>query len=73
MNQPQPANPAQMVAQLIREAEAAWDRQDYTKSNQIVEDLSRRWPGDVSILLRLARAHGLRYDFTAAARYLEKG
>ena len=72
MNQPKPPNPAQMVAQLIREAEAAWDRQDYTKSNQIVEELSRRWPADVSILFRLARAHGLRYDFTAAARYVEK-
>jgi Tfp pilus assembly protein PilF len=72
MSQPQHTTRSQTVAQLIREAETAWSQQDYAKSIQLIEQVSRKWPSDPSIQLQLARAHGLRYDFVTAERYLEK-
>lgn len=63
-------NPA--IQRLYREAEEAWGQQDYGKSLNLIEQATRKEPFNPLLLLDLARAHGRRYDFPAAERYLEK-
>ena len=72
MNPPQPnkLNPA--IQRLYREAGEAWGRQDYEKSISLMEQAGRQEPHNPAILLDLARAYGQRYDYPAAARYIEK-
>ena len=57
---------------LLRQAEVAWKQQDYQKSIDLIEQASRADRSNPSILLNLARAYGLRYDYAAAERCIEK-
>ena len=63
----QPAND-----RLLREAAEAWGQQDYQQSIRLIEQASRKEPFNPGLLLELARAYGLRYDFPAAERHLEQ-
>jgi tetratricopeptide (TPR) repeat protein len=62
----------QAVDRLLHEAEEAWGQQDYQQSIRLIEQATRQEPFNPALLLNLARAHGLRYDFSAAERCLEK-
>ena len=57
---------------LLRQAEVAWKQQDYQKSIDLIEQASRANRSNPSLLLNLARAYGLRYDYAAAERCIEK-
>lgn len=72
MSQPHPNKPNKEIIRLCQEAEAAWKRQDFPASLNLLEQASRKEPSNASLLLNLARAHGLRYDYSAVERYLEK-
>ncbi|SPE51736.1 Sulfotransferase [Verrucomicrobia bacterium] len=72
MNQPRLSKPNPAIERLYREAEEAWARQDYQKGIGFIEQATRKEPHNPSLLLDLARAHGRRYDFPAAERYLER-
>lgn len=72
MSRPAQTKSQQAVARLSHEAEEAWGQQDYQKSIRLIEQASREEPFNPGILLDLARAHGLRYDFPAAERCFEK-
>src|SRR5687768_12399224 len=73
MSQP-PSQPGsqQAIQALLLEAEEAWGRQDYHKSIALIEQASGRDPSNPSLLLQVARAHGLRYDFAAAQRWIDR-
>jgi len=60
------------LSRLFREAAEAWRRQAYQETIALLERACRLDPGNVSVLLDLGRAHGLRYDYPAAKRCLEK-
>ncbi|HXB60872.1 MAG TPA: sulfotransferase [Candidatus Acidoferrales bacterium] len=70
MSQPNKPNP--VIQQLYREANQAWEQQDYQKSISLFEQAARKEPHNPALLLNLVRAHGKRYDFPAAERCLEK-
>jgi tetratricopeptide (TPR) repeat protein len=72
MSRPHQVKPNQAIERLCREAEEAWGRQDYQKSISLIEKATRKEPFNPSLLLHLARAYGLRYDYPAAERYFEK-
>jgi tetratricopeptide (TPR) repeat protein len=57
---------------LFEQAAEAWRRQEYQEAIALLERASRLDPGNSSVLLDLGRAHGMRYDFPAAERCLEK-
>lgn len=67
-----PPKPNKEILRLCRDAEEAWKRQDFPASINLLEKASRKDPANLSLLLNVARAHGLRYDYAAVARYLEK-
>jgi tetratricopeptide (TPR) repeat protein len=68
---PQPSAQRELL-RLLRGAEAAWKQQDYQKSIDLIEQASRADPSNPSILLNLARAYGLRYNYAAAERSIER-
>jgi tetratricopeptide (TPR) repeat protein len=72
MSRPHPnqSNPA--IQRLYRQAEEAWNQQEYAKSIGFFEQATRKEPYNPALLLDLARAYGSRYDFPAAERSLEK-
>jgi tetratricopeptide (TPR) repeat protein len=74
MSQPNPTQPKpnKETNRLCREAEEAWKRLDYPRSITLLERAARLEPSNPSLYLSLARAHGLRYDYPAAKRYVEK-
>src|SRR5262245_48051 len=72
MSRPKLEKIQKAIQQLLHQAEAAWGQQEYAKSIELIEQASRKEPGNPSLLLELARAHGLRYDFPTAERVLEK-
>jgi len=72
MSRPHQNKPNPAIERLYREAEEAWGRQDYQKSISLIEQATRKERFNPSLILDLARAHGLRYDFPAAERYIEK-
>ncbi len=72
MSQPQ-AKPNKEILALCREAEEFWKRQDYENSINRLEKATRLEPANPSLYFNLARAYGLRYDFSAVARCIEKG
>jgi len=72
MSQPHPSKPNKEIERLCREAEASWKRQDYSNSLNLLEQATRKEPSNPSLLLNLARAHGLRYDYSAVEHCLEK-
>jgi len=72
MSRPHQNKPNPAIERLYREAEEAWGRQDYQKSLSLIEQATRKEPLNPSLVLDLARANGLRYDFPAAERCIEK-
>ncbi|MEO6336420.1 MAG: sulfotransferase, partial [Verrucomicrobiota bacterium] len=57
---------------MFQEAAESWKRLDYQHTIETLERASRMDPANVSILLDLGRAYGLRYTYDAAERCLEK-
>jgi tetratricopeptide (TPR) repeat protein len=57
---------------MLRVSEAAWVRQDYQQSLEILERAAKMFPTDPCVLLDLGRAHGLRHDYAAAEQSFEK-
>ena len=72
MSQPHPNKPNPVIQRLYRQAEQAWEQQDYQKSISLIEQATRKEPFNPSLFLDLARACGKRYDFPAAERGIEK-
>lgn len=60
------------VERAIHRSEEAWARQDYEKSIALIKEASRLEPRNPSLLLQVARAHGLRYDYAAAEVWIER-
>ncbi len=71
MNQRQPKK-QNAIERLCTQASEAWKQQDYPKSISLLEQAVQREPFNPSLHLNLARAHGLRYDYSAAVRCIEK-
>ena len=72
MSQPQPNKPNPVIQRLYHEANEAWERQDYQKSISLFEQATRQEPFNPLRFLDVARAHGKRYDYPAAERFIEK-
>ena len=72
MPQPHTNKANQIIQRLYHEASQAWEQQDYQKSISLFEEATRKEPHNPALFLNLARAHGKRYDFSAAERCLEK-
>src|ERR1035437_5870104 len=72
MSQPHPNKPNKAIERLCGEASEAWRRQDYQKSISLLEQAVQSEPSNPSLHLNLARAHGLRYDYSAVERCIEK-
>lgn len=74
MSQARPTKhkPKKAIQQLCQEASEAWARQDCQKSISLLELAVRKEPSNPSLHLNLARAHGLRYDYSAAERCIER-
>lgn len=72
MTQPYPNKSNSVIQRLYREANEAWEQQDYQKSISLFEQATRKEPQNPVLHLNLARAHGKRYDFPAAERCIEK-
>ena len=62
----------QALSRLFQEAAAAWAQQDYPKTIELLERARKANPANVNLLLDLARAYGLRYDFAAAEACFER-
>ena len=60
------------LSRQFQEAAEAWKRQDYQQSIEILERAARLDPANASIHLDLGRAYGMRYDYGAAERCLER-
>jgi tetratricopeptide (TPR) repeat protein len=60
------------IERLCAQASEAWKQQDYSKSISLLEQAVQKEPSSPSLHLNLARAHGLRYDYSAAQRCIEK-
>jgi tetratricopeptide (TPR) repeat protein len=72
MNPPRPNKPNKAIERLCGQASEAWRRQDYQKSISLLELAVQKEPSNPSLHLNLARAHGLRYDYSAVERCIEK-
>ena len=72
MSHPQPKKPNKVIERLCGEASEAWSRQDYQKSISLLEQAVQKEPSNPSLHVSLARAHGLRYDYPALERCIEK-
>jgi tetratricopeptide (TPR) repeat protein len=64
--------PKGTLARMQQAATEAWNRQDYDESIATLERASRLDPANAALLLDLGRAHGMRYDCSAAERCFEK-
>ena len=60
------------LSRMLQTAEQAWQNKDFRQNIEILERASRLAPSNADILLRLGRAHGLRYDYATAERYFEQ-
>src|SRR5215472_17101692 len=72
MSQPQPNKPNKEIQRLCQDAGEAWKRQDYQNGLKLMEQAVQKEPSNPSLHFNLARAHGLRYDFPAVERCIEK-
>ena len=72
MSQPHQNKPNKEIERLCREAGESWSRLDYQKSINLLEQATHKEPSNPSLHFNLARAHGLRYEFSAVERCLEK-
>jgi len=57
---------------MLRDAQSAWQRQNFQQSVELLERAARLSPNDPIIWLELGSVHGRRYDFAAAEKYFEK-
>jgi tetratricopeptide (TPR) repeat protein len=60
------------LSRMFQEAAEAWKRQDYQQSIDTLERAAKLDPANEGIQLDLGRAYGMRYDYAAAERCLEK-
>jgi tetratricopeptide (TPR) repeat protein len=60
------------LSRMFQEAAAAWKRQDYLQTIEILEHAAKLDPANASVHLDLGRAYGLRYNYSDAERCLEK-
>jgi len=60
------------LSRRFHEAAEAWKRQDYRHAIETLGGAARLDPANATIQLDLGRAHGLRYDYPAAEKCLEK-
>ena len=58
-------------ATAFEEAAEAWKRQDYEKTIEILKRASQQQPDNAKLLLNLAEAYGLRFEYQAAEQCLE--
>jgi tetratricopeptide (TPR) repeat protein len=56
----------------FEEAAEAWKRQDYEKTIEILKRATRQQPDNTGLLLNLAEAYGLRFEYREAEHWLEK-
>jgi len=64
--------PTGLLSRIFQEAAEAWKRQDYQQSIETLERAAKLDPANPGIHLDLGRAYGMRYDYSAADRCLEK-
>lgn len=57
---------------MLRASDAAWQRQDFQQSIELLERATKLNPEDPCVYLDLGRAQGLRYDYVAAEKSFEK-
>src|SRR5579883_1766027 len=72
MSQPHANKPNKEIQRLCREAEEFWKQLDYQSCINRLEQATRLEPSNPSLYFNLARAQGLRYDFPAVERSIEK-
>lgn len=72
MSQSHASKPNPEIERLCQEASQAWAHLDYQKCINLIELAIQKEPSNPSLHLNLARAHGLRYDYSAAERSIEK-
>jgi len=60
------------LSRTLQAAAESWGRQDYQQYFEIMERASKSDPANHRILLDLGLAYGMRYDYPAAERCLEK-
>jgi tetratricopeptide (TPR) repeat protein len=72
MSQPNSNQPNKEIQRLCQEAQEAWKRQDFQNSLKLLELATHKEPSNPSLHFNLARAHGLRYEFPAVQRCIEK-
>jgi len=72
MSQPHANKPNKEIERLCREAEEFWKQLDYQSCINRLEQATRLEPSNPSLYFNLARAQGLRYDFPAVERSIEK-
>jgi tetratricopeptide (TPR) repeat protein len=65
-------NSRQAVARVCQEAKMAWHRKDYPQYFKIMERVSRENPADTGILLDIAAAYGMRYEYATAESWFER-
>jgi len=57
---------------MLRDAQSAWERQNYQHSFEILERAARLSPNDPIIWLELGNVQGRRFDFAAAEKYFDQ-
>lgn len=60
------------LTRILQEAAEAWKRQEYQQTIESLERVVRLDPANARVLLDLGRAYGLRYNYSAAERCLER-
>jgi tetratricopeptide (TPR) repeat protein len=73
MRQPPPkATSHKAIEALLHQAEEAWGDQDYRKSIDYIEQASRLDPSNPSLPLQVAKAYGMRYDYSSAQHWFAR-
>jgi tetratricopeptide (TPR) repeat protein len=57
---------------LFEEAAEAWRQQDYQRTIEILKRATQQQPNNSKLLLNLAEAYGLRFEYQEAERILQK-
>src|SRR6516164_10424506 len=60
------------MARLMGGAQAAWERRDFEQCFEMLERAGRMDPGNWRIQLQMGQMYGLRYNYEAAEKHLEK-
>ncbi len=69
---PPPNKPNEEIQRLCQEAGEAWKRLDYQRCISLIELAIQKEPANPSLYINLARAHGLRYDYSSVERCIEQ-